>query len=304
MRDHRGNGKIERLIRTINERLRANKQKKLTKKKSGLSEILYALRVSKKKDGRSPFEKHMGKEQNTVKSNLVGKFMDISERDPKLDFQPSDFQDETDSTILVSERSKGSKLESTFAKKTGTVVNETEHTVSNLAERSTMVKTISKKTLRVPVLAKKQNSKIQAKDKPYYRSQQARAKGKSQCEHKRRKKWRKTPELAFDLENEQRPSIVEITSGTTGSESQQIGTSNNKQGIEQKATEDLFPKIEQNPGNEQKNEKSSKAGPTRVLEIKRCPTKRYGIDVMQLEKEKNTEEVYWTIKTFKNSVTF
>ena len=101
VRDHRGNGKIERLIRTINEKLRTNKQIILTKDKSGLSEILYALRVSKKKDGRSPFEKHMGKEPNTVKSNLVGKFMDISEKDPKLNFQPSDFQDETDSTILV-----------------------------------------------------------------------------------------------------------------------------------------------------------------------------------------------------------
>ena len=60
VRDHRGNGKIERLIRTINERLRTNKQIILTKDKSGLSEILYSLRVNKKKDGSSPFEKHMG----------------------------------------------------------------------------------------------------------------------------------------------------------------------------------------------------------------------------------------------------
>ena len=57
IRDHRGNGKIERLIRTINERLRANKQVILTKVKTGLSEILYSLRISKKKDGKSPFEK-------------------------------------------------------------------------------------------------------------------------------------------------------------------------------------------------------------------------------------------------------
>ena len=69
VRDHRGNGKIERLIRTINERVRANKQIVITKDKSGLSEILYALRISKKKDGKSPFEKQLGKEPNTVKSN-------------------------------------------------------------------------------------------------------------------------------------------------------------------------------------------------------------------------------------------
>ena len=40
IRNHRGNEKTEHLIRTINERLRANKQIVLTKDKSGLSEIL------------------------------------------------------------------------------------------------------------------------------------------------------------------------------------------------------------------------------------------------------------------------
>ena len=57
VRDHRRNGKNERLIRTINERLRTNKQIIVTKDQSGLSEILYALRIGKKKDGSSPFEK-------------------------------------------------------------------------------------------------------------------------------------------------------------------------------------------------------------------------------------------------------
>ena len=41
IRDYRGNGKIERLIRTVNERLRANKQIILSKDKTGLSEIFY-----------------------------------------------------------------------------------------------------------------------------------------------------------------------------------------------------------------------------------------------------------------------
>ena len=100
MSDHSGNGKIERLIKTINERLRANKQRRLTKDKSGLSEVLYALGVSKKKEDIFPFEKHMGKEPNAAKSNLVGKFMDISEQDSKLEFQPSDFQDETEQPFL------------------------------------------------------------------------------------------------------------------------------------------------------------------------------------------------------------
>ena len=86
VRDHKGNGKIERLIRTINECLRANKQIILTKDQSRLSEILYALRISKRKDGKSPFEKQLGREPNTVKSNAVSKLLDISEQDNSLEF--------------------------------------------------------------------------------------------------------------------------------------------------------------------------------------------------------------------------
>ena len=104
VRDHRGNGKIERLIRTINERLRTNKQIIVTKDQSGLSETLYALRVNKKKDGTSPFEKQMGRQPNTVKANLVSKLLAISEQDPNLEFEQSDFQDDLDSTVLVREK--------------------------------------------------------------------------------------------------------------------------------------------------------------------------------------------------------
>ena len=119
MRDHRGNGKIERLIRTINERLRTNRQIIITKDQSGLSEILYALRVNKKKDGSSPFEKQMGRQPNTVKSKLVSKLLAISEQDPNLEFEQSDFQDDLDSTVLVRDRARGSKLQGSFEKRSG-----------------------------------------------------------------------------------------------------------------------------------------------------------------------------------------
>ena len=101
VRDHRGNGKTERLIRTINERLRANKQIILSKNKSGHSEIRNSLRVSKK-NGMSPFVKHMGKEPNRAKG-----LMEISEQDPKLDLNSFDFQDELVSTVLVREPDVG-----------------------------------------------------------------------------------------------------------------------------------------------------------------------------------------------------
>ena len=48
--DHRGSGKVERLIGTITEKLRTNKQGVLERENTGLSEILYALRSAPRKD--------------------------------------------------------------------------------------------------------------------------------------------------------------------------------------------------------------------------------------------------------------
>ena len=54
-----------------------------------------------------------------MESKVVGNFWDFSAQDSNVDFQPSDFQDETHSAILVRERIKVSKLETAFARKTG-----------------------------------------------------------------------------------------------------------------------------------------------------------------------------------------
>ena len=145
VRDHRVNGKIEQLIRTINEQLRLNKQFILSKDKSGLSAILYSLRISKKRDGKLPFERHMGKGSNTAKSNLVGKFRDFSAQDSHVECQPSDFQDETDSAILVRERTKDSKLETAFARKTRKVLQKTEHIIALIQEKAKRAKVFSKR---------------------------------------------------------------------------------------------------------------------------------------------------------------
>ena len=138
VRDHRGNGKIERLIRTINERLRTNQNIIVKKDNSGLSEVLYALRTGKKADGKSPFEKQFGREPNTVKSNIVSELVENSkgvlEQDSKVTFATSDFEEEIDSTILVRERTRGSKLEPTFTKKRGRILEETDHTISFLPQ--------------------------------------------------------------------------------------------------------------------------------------------------------------------------
>ena len=57
VRDHNGNGKVERMIRTINEILETNTKILISKDKSGISNILFALRSQKCPDGRSAFLK-------------------------------------------------------------------------------------------------------------------------------------------------------------------------------------------------------------------------------------------------------
>ena len=61
VRDHRGNEKVERTIRTINERLRTNKNILVSKDKNGISNFLFALRSEKGIDGKSAFVKQNGR---------------------------------------------------------------------------------------------------------------------------------------------------------------------------------------------------------------------------------------------------
>ena len=119
VRDHRGSGKMERLIQTNNTRLRKNKSIILKRDQSGLSEILYALRTGQKADGKSPFEKLYGRKPNTVKSNVVERNIFVLETESKLAFSVSDFEEEVDSAILVRERTKGSNYRDRIKEKWG-----------------------------------------------------------------------------------------------------------------------------------------------------------------------------------------
>ena len=73
--DHRGNGKIERMIRTINEILRTNKNTLVSKGKSGISNILFALRSEKGIDGKSAFVRQNGRSPNTLKTRIFEKYV-------------------------------------------------------------------------------------------------------------------------------------------------------------------------------------------------------------------------------------
>ena len=297
--DHRGNGKIERLIRTINDRLRTNRQIILSKDKSGLSEILYSLRISKKKDGKSPFEKHMGKEPNTVKTNVVGKFRNISAQDPQAQFQTSDFQEDTDSTILVRERTKGSKLEPTFAKKTGKVIGETKHTIAILPRKAKQPKFLSKRDIaststEQTTLLKKVGRRAQINDTPSSSKSEQPSPKKGKTTKGRKVK---TPEVAIEFEEERPPSIIDISSNTTEGEAQPKESDN--QGKTQEKKESNAPSETTKTEKETVPVKATTSWSTekRASGRKHIPTKRYGIDLVvnypkdpQRGEEKEIEE--------------
>ena len=130
IRDHRGNGKVERMMRTLNERLRTNRKIVVQNDTSGLSNILFALRPEKGVDNTSAYERQMGRKPNTLKSALIRKC--FLEKDPQLQIEPEDFSEEADSTILVRERVKGTKLEGNFKKIKGQIINQNENTITVL----------------------------------------------------------------------------------------------------------------------------------------------------------------------------
>ena len=146
IKDHRGNGKIEGLIRTINERLRKNKQIMVTKDKSGLSEILFALRMYPTKNGKSPYEKSTRKKPNTIKRLVINRDQFISE---PTDFKltETDFESRQDSFIRVRERTRGGKLEGAYKKRKGILLEQTDHTITFLPAGNKQSTFISKRDI-------------------------------------------------------------------------------------------------------------------------------------------------------------
>ena len=142
VREHRGNRKVEKMIRTNNERLRTNDKIVIEKNKHGISGILFAFRTEKGADGKSAFEKQTGRKTNTPKSAMIQKC--ILDKDPLIEIETEDFSDEADSTILVRDRMRGTKLERAFRKVKGKVVVKSEHTVSVLPKSGKVV-TMSKR---------------------------------------------------------------------------------------------------------------------------------------------------------------
>ena len=62
----------------------------------------------------------------------------VSESDPKLVLEEDDFSPDVNSTVLIRERTRGSKLEGTFKKKTAQLIGKSSHTVTILPSRGSL----------------------------------------------------------------------------------------------------------------------------------------------------------------------
>ena len=201
-------------IRTINERLRANKQIILSKLESGLLEILYSLRVGKKKEGKSPFEKHMGKEPKTVKSNVVKGLMDFSEQDQQLELNSSDFR---------SRRRKSQRL------KTGTIVQQevrqgkTAHTITFLPESSSAPKVVSKKQKDKVAKSRRRSATIAETTTSSSENDEQPKKKPS------KKRNQQVTDIAFEFEEATRPHLWKLGQPAQEKEKRMKQRRNNKQ---------------------------------------------------------------------------
>ena len=130
IRDHRGNEKIERLIRTMNERTLAEQFNINQKGNAEITSFLFALRTTAATNSSSPFDKVFGQKPNTIKNLLVEKPKSCLEIDNILQLSPKDFPKDDDSTTLMRNKTRKTKLERQFAKKKGQIVTESEHTIT------------------------------------------------------------------------------------------------------------------------------------------------------------------------------
>ena len=96
----------------------------------------------------SPFEKQFGRKPNTVKDIVIEKPKIVSEQE--LDVGIEEFPRDADSTILVRERSRGTKLENAFKKKEGRIVGTSKHNIQFLPKRGKSAVRYSKRDVAEP----------------------------------------------------------------------------------------------------------------------------------------------------------
>ena len=219
----------------------------------------------------------------------MGKFRDFSAQDSQLEFQASDFHDDTDSAILVRERTKSSKLEPTFARKTGKVIEETQHTIAILPENAKQPKIFSRRDITSTSAEQKVLKKVARRATIIETSSSSEPEQSAPKKRKTQKQRKtKTPEVAIEFDEEKPPSFIDISSNTTENES---STKEQTNGISCK-TESDAPKETNKPEKVAIPVKASKSWQIdrRVSERKHAPPKRYGIDLIAKHPKKQVEE--------------
>ena len=98
------------------------------------------------------------------------------------------------------------------------------------------------------------------------------------------------PEIAFDFERDDRSSIIEISSNTTDDkEEASRGPVTKEENDETRGKTQIPPNVNI-PIKASTSWEVKDKGPKRVLERKRVPTQRYGIDVMKIKKVREEAE--------------
>ena len=92
----------------------------------------------------SRYDLYTGQQPNIFKRILTNKPKSISET-PEFKLTGDDFELGQDSTILVKERTRGSKLEGIYQKKKGLLLEQSNHTLTFLSSGRTKKTIISKR---------------------------------------------------------------------------------------------------------------------------------------------------------------
>ena len=86
-------------------------------------------------------------EPKTIKKLVTSRELPILESSEELKLSPSDFELGQDSTIFVRERVRGTKLENAYKKRKGTILDQSQHTITFLPAGKTQETIISKRDI-------------------------------------------------------------------------------------------------------------------------------------------------------------
>ena len=116
------------------------------KDKSGLPEILFALRTIPTINKKLAYKRYTVHEPNTIKRVLTNTDKPISETQAFV-LRKEDFESGQDSSVLMRRRSRGTKLEAAYKKRKGVLLENSNHTITFLPAGRSHSTIISKRDI-------------------------------------------------------------------------------------------------------------------------------------------------------------